>query len=858
MALVLRLAWREIRNHPRFALFFAVNLALGFAGFVALDAFEVSVARALQERSQAYLGGDVAVIASSRPLEAGELQTLDDLAGPGARTAQLVILYSMAGAGERARLVELRAIDGAFPLYGDITLEGGGASPEPRALGDGGAWIDPPLLEQLGVAVGDELRIGAAAFRVQGVIARDGGRASSGFSIAPRIYIGLSRLPATGLVATGSRVEYRRLYRLAPGAPATEVAAAMRRALEDPRTTARSHDEATRDLARTYGAVTRYLGLVALIAVFLAGLGSAHLFRAHLVRRVSDLAILVSLGATRARAQAIVLAQLVLLGLAAAGLAAGLGALLLPGLTAIAADMVPPGFAPRVGLRSVVTVAALATLGSALACLPLVVRLGRLRPAQLFVEQARPALVGAWWDVLWWLPAAVGFWGLACWRVDSLPAGSFFAGMFGVAAVSLAVVGLAFAAALGPLSRRRGLASRLALRELARGRVRTVSAVVSLGLCALLVSLAPQMRSALDRDLERPDGAALPSLFLFDIQPEQRDALAAHVKAHGAELQRLSPLVRARLDRVDGEPIETTPEQRARGGRSRFSRDDDEDEAQRLRSRRYNLTYRESLNDSEILRAGRAFSGSWDPASGTPAEMSLEIDFAERLGVGLGDTLRFDVQGVPVEGRVVSLREVRWNSFQPNFFVVFQPGVLEDAPAVFLASIPDLSSERREALAASIRSAFPNVSSIDVSRAVERMLGLIDQLEWALAGSSALSLVVGWLLVTALARDAARERRWETNLLKVLGADLRDLRRALDLEFALLGGLAAVAGTGAGLAATAVLTRWVVEVPWTPALGPLLAPLLGIPLLCVASERAATREVLRERPLALLQAAPAR
>jgi putative ABC transport system permease protein len=189
--------------------------------------------------------------------------------------------------------------------------------------------------------------------------------------------------------------------------------------------------------------------------------------------------------------------------------------------------------------------------------------------------------------------------------------------------------------------------------------------------------------------------------------------------------------------------------------------------------------------------------------------------------------------------------------------VVFQPGVLEEAPAVYLASIPQLPPEQRDALQASLAVAFPNVSSIDVTRAVQRLLGLIDQLQWALAGSAALSLVVGWLLVTALARDAARERRWEINLLKVLGAEPRDLRRSLDVEFAVLGGLAALAGSAASVVAAAVLARFVIEVPWAPALAPLAVPLLGIPALCVVCARIAARGVLRERPLALLQAAPA-
>ena len=857
MRLVLRLAWREIRNHPRFALFFAVNTALGFAGFVALDAFEESVARALTAGSQSYLGADVAV-SSPRPLSAQEIAALDAEAGAGARTARAVVLFSMAGSGDRARLVELRAIDAAYPLYGEIELERD-ASVETaiarRALRDApGAWIDPPLLAQLGVAVGDTLRIGVETFWVQGVIARDGGRASSGFSIAPRIYVDLDRLGATGLVATGSRVEHQRLYRLADGAAPAAVASAMRRATAEPRISARSHDEATRDLARSYGAVIRYLGLVALVAIFLAGLGAAHLFRAHLARRVSDLAILVSVGATRMRAQSIFLVQLGLLGLAAAVGAAGVGALLLPALAAVAGDATPPGFEPRVGLRSFALVAGLAMLGGTAACLPLIVRLRRLRPAQLFAEQAQPALPSRPLDTAGWLPAAAGFWGVACWRADSLAIGSAFTGVFGVAAIALAAIGLAVVAVLGAVPRRAGLASRLALRELARGGVRTLSGFVSLGLCALLVSVVPQLRAVLDRDLAVP--SALPSLFLFDIQPEQRDALAAHVEVRGSRLHRLSPLVRARLDQIDGKRV-PDGKRSERAPRGEAERRSVGEEARRLRSRRYNLTYRQDLTDSERLRAGRAFSGSWDPLSARPAEMSLEIDFAEHLGVGLGDTLGFDVQGVAVEGEVVSLREVRWNSFQPNFFVVFQPGVLEEAPTVYLASVPLLPPEQRDALQASIQVAFPNVSSIDVTRAVQRLLGLVDQLQWALAGSAGLSLAVGWLLVTALARDAARARRWEINLLKVLGAELRDIRRALDLEFALLGGLAALAGSALSVVAAAVLARWALEVPWSPALAPLAVPLLGIPLVCVLSARAAARGVLRERPLALLQAAPA-
>jgi putative ABC transport system permease protein len=845
---MLGLALREIRNHWRFSGFFALNLALGFVGFVALDAFEGSVEAALRERSRSFLGADVDVT-SSRPLGDEELAALDAAAGEGARVARATVLFSMASHGDRTRLVELQAIDPAFPLYGEIALEGRGAAGarERAELTEGrGVWVDPALLGQLGARLGDPLRIGALEFPVTGVVARDGGRATSGFSIAPRVYLADRHLAATGLVALGSRVQYRRLYRSASqGAP--DLALALRAALADPQVSVRSHEQATRDLARAYAAVSDYLGLVALVAIFLAGIGSAYLFRAHLARRVRDIAILMSLGASRGRAQRVFLLQLCLLSGAAAALACGIGALGAAGVPRLAGDLLPAGFELRIGLRTLGLVAVLAALGSAVACLPLLARLRQLRPAELFAEHVQPRLGRGPRDALWLLPALAAFCAIAVWRVGSLAAGGLFAAVFFASLLLLAALGLLGLRGLASLPVR-GLALRLAVRELVRSRASSLTAFLAIALAVLLLGIAPQLRGVLDERMRAPERGALPSLFLFDIQPEQREELAAHVAARGARLERVSPMVRARLDAIDGEPVAT-----AAGAEPADARG----EARRLRVRRYNLTYRKRLTPSETLRDGRDFSGSWRPDAGSPPEVSLELDFARRLGVGLGDTLAFDVQGVPVEGRVVNLREVRWNSFQPNFFVAFQPGVLEGAPQIFLASVPALPAREREALQASISQAFPNVSSVDVTRAVRRLLALIGQLQWALASTAALSLGVGLVLVFAVARDQARARRWETNLLKVLGADFRRIRAALDLEFGLLGLLGALAGSAVGLAASALLSHFLLEASFHISPAPLLGTCVGVPALCMLAGRIATRRVLRERPLALLQAAEA-
>ncbi|HVN39824.1 MAG TPA: FtsX-like permease family protein [Myxococcota bacterium] len=847
----LRMALRELRNDPRFAAAFVACLALGLAGFVALDAFESAVSAELRARSQAWLGGDL-VVESRRPLSADEIAGYDAQAGPGAEIASRVELFSMAAAGGRARLVELCAIDDAYPLYGEIELEGlGAAGPrERRALREShGVWADPALLRALGVGPGAEIALGSARFTVQGAITRDSGRAASGLSLAPRVYVAQASLPATGLVATGSRVEYRRLYRLAD-ADADAVAHAMRVARSDLQIEVRAHGEAAGELSRAWARVTDALSLVSLAAVFLACVGAAHLFRAHLLRRQGDVAILLALGATRRRAEQIFLQELALLGVAAGLLASGLGALLLPLCAWLAQDVLPAGFAPRVGASAIAVATGLATAAGIASCLPLLARVRALRPAQLFAEAPSPALAGARpLAALAWAPAALLFVVVCLWRAPGVAAGAWFAGLFAGSLVLLAAIGAgALRAAAWPSPR--WLELRLALRELSRGGAGALSCFAALALCVLLQGLAPQLRASLARDLEAPDESGLPSLFLFDIQPEQREALAAHVAARGARLTRVSPLVRARLTTLRGEPVRDRDAGEAPAARARFARDGDD--ARRLRTRGYNLSYRDELAPGERLLAGRPFSPGGARGDG-PAEISLEQGFAERLGVGLGDALAFDVQGVPVEGRVVSLREVRWQSFEPNFFVLFQSGVLEQAPQTFLASVPALPESQREALQASLADAFPNVSSVDVTRMVERLLTLAARLEWALRGTSGLSLAVGLAVVFAIARDRARARRVETNLLKVLGADFRRLRRAHDLEYGLLGLCAALAGTAVCAVASAALARGVLGVAWTPDPAPLVAGALGAPLACIAAARLASGAVLRERPLALLQ-----
>jgi putative ABC transport system permease protein len=305
-------------------------------------------------------------------------------------------------------------------------------------------------------------------------------------------------------------------------------------------------------------------------------------------------------------------------------------------------------------------------------------------------------------------------------------------------------------------------------------------------------------------------------------------------------------LIRARLSHINGSRIE-------RDGAAAQADDADGPGEGRSRRSAYNLSYRERLSESERLVAGRALAQRYRWDDGEPAEISLEVEFAQRLGVRLGDVLTFDVQGVPVAGRITSLREIRWSSFEPNFFVQFQPGVLEDAPKTHLAALPPLGAAQKEELQFALARDFPNVSAVDVSAVVQRLLSVLAQVERAMSFMAALAVGAGALLLYAIASHQARERRWETNLLKVLGAELGRIRAVVSWEFGLLGVAAASLGGLGSLGLCALLAHHVLRAPWSPSWGWLLATVAGIGALCAATGALATRGVLREKPLVLLQ-----
>jgi putative ABC transport system permease protein len=772
-------AWKELRAEKRFALLFLFNLALGLSGLVSMEAFRNSLSQSLAENAQSLLGADAAV-SSRRPFSDADQKQIERLRASSQNSAEVRELFSMVRTEKAARLVMLKGLGAHYPLRGSLTLKQIGVVDSarlPALLAGENAWADPELGRQLGLKIGDSIQLGKITVKITDFIELDPTQGFRGFASSGRIFLSLDALMATGLISPQSTVTYTTLFQFAK-VPSRDELRQWR--FEDPGLHLRSAEDAAGESGRLLDYLADFLGLSALVALFLSSLGSAYLFRTWLVRRSRSFALHRVLGLRFLSAAIIPALQALLLSFAAVPLALLFGLAELRALSILVKTLAPVEVAPHLSASSVAVGFLIAAAGSVLTSLPFLLSL-RSQPTRELLGGKLPEPKLGISGAAAFIPASILFYGLAVYECQSFrTAGIFFASLVSALAVLL-LAGLAFLYILGRLlkfSHAWPWPLRQGLIHLSRRGFTSVSAFVALALAALLLNLLPQLRSSIGSELET--SGRMPSFFLFDIQEEQLAPVEEALKEKQIALQNISPLVRAKLLQVNGENFE-----RASGDGS-FRTREEEMEA-RFRNRGFNLSFRPTLRDDETLLSGRAFQAA-------APEISLEQNFAERLGLKLGDKLRFDVQGVEVDGTVVNLRSVRWASFRPNFFVLFNEGVLEGAPKTYLGGLPELSDSRREEVQDLLALKFPNVSAIDVRATVAQALELTDRMKWALNLMSAISLFAGAVVLFAIAYRQAELRRWDINLMKILGARAGSLRQQLLFEFALLAGVASLFG----------------------------------------------------------------
>ncbi|OLB98779.1 MAG: hypothetical protein AUH30_06980 [Candidatus Rokubacteria bacterium 13_1_40CM_68_15] len=838
MPLILRLAWRETRAGFRHLVVLVVCVALGVTALVAVTGFAGNIDRALAREGKSLVGGDVE-LRSPLPLDAETEAALADFVARGATITRTRELAAMARHSERRStlLVELKAVADGYPLYG--RLETRPARPLTELLAGDGALADETALARLGVAIGDTVLVGDVTVVIRGVILNEPDRTGRIISLGPRLLVAGPTLDRAGLIRRGSRVSHRTLLRLPDTLGPAAARAQLAGVISDPSVRVSAFDEGRPGWRRFYGQLTSYLGLVGMASLLVGGVGVAAAVRAFVARKRETIAILKCLGATSRLLLAAYLVQAAGLGLIGSLAGAALGVALAPLVGTLLSGLVPLALETRPEVWGLLRGVA---IGTGLTMLIALWPLSEVRAAPPSLLLRRDVDAGARRRTRRWLaalPLVAGACALVLWQAVSLTVGAIFLGAVTAALLVLALL----ARGLAWLGRRRpripSLAWRQGLANLARPGGHGAGVVVALGIGVMLLVAVGLLEASLGRQLDLERRREAPSFFFVDIQPEQRERFDSVVRRVSGATPAVTPVVRARLAALDGHAItRALVEQRRAGG----------DEAIGYYTRDYVLTAASTLPAGNVVTAGHW----WGDGVAAGPQASVEEAAARHLQLGVGSHIAFDVQGVRLEARVTSLRQVDWQSLTTNFFVILSPGTLDGAPTSYVATarVPPYAEA---AVQDAVVQALPNVTAIPLRDVLERLGRLLDQMAVAVRAMALFAISAG-LVVMAGALGASRYQRLsESMILRTLGATRSTVARVFAVEYACLGLAAGIGGSLlAAVLAWAVL-RFMLDAPWV--LAP-LALVLGLALptaVALAVGSLATWRLLGEKPLPVLR-----
>lgn len=845
--MLFKLAFRELFHNWKISLFFILNLSVGLTGYVTLDAFNDSLKSYLDENAKKILSADIA-IGARREITSSEINLARDIVGKSSSESETYEFFAMLNFGKEARLVSVKAIDQNYPFYGELYLESKttiGPLSQKDIIDRRWAWAAPELKHQLGVQKGSEVSLGSLKLQIHDFIERDSTQVFRSAAIAPRIYISRKFLKESGLIKFGSTFRHTYLFHLANESEAAEKQKQLYKAITDPAVDIEIPKTAGEDSGRQLGYLTDYLGLVALIAIFLSSLGAAYVYRLFLSQRLKEIAIYRTLGLQSYEAISVYLIQTAILGTLALFPTMLVAGAFLPALTFLLNKLVPFILNPTISSESALFGFLFAVVVSFLITLPFILKIASLKPSKLFSEEKFSAALKIQNPVSF-LPAVLALWILSVTESHSLKTGSiFFFSLFGVLVIFFVLGWLFFG--LFSKNNLQPWYFRYGLKSMARLRASSVAGFVALGLGTLLINILPQIKTSLQSEFYSNPNSRTPSLFLFDIQDDQINSLETFLEQQNIKMILKSPLVRAKIQSINDKPYERLIE-----GNETFRTREEERDA-RFRNRGVNLSYRATLSESEEIIEGKPITTIYQSSDTRPAKLSVESGFAERVGLSVGDRVLFDVQGIPVQGIVLNLRKVKWNTFQPNFFILVEPGVLDEAPKTYITALPKIPEGKKNELQGQIARTFPNVSILDVEKTVAEILDRADQMSWSLELMAALALLVGYVVMYSIIRNQVTQRRWEINMLKILGSTFKEIRYYLLVESLAVSLLAAVLGSLISIVVSFSLTMWVFKTAysfniWVPviSIGFVVATAVTVSLL-------AARRVLLEKPLVILR-----
>jgi putative ABC transport system permease protein len=805
-------------------LILAAAVAVAVAASSAVSLFSDRVSRALEDQSGEAFGADAA-LRSRVPLPAeleAALQAEGDL-----RRARLVQFPSVAFNGDESSLAAVKAVDAHYPLRGELRSTGepfGAERAETRGPGPGEAWVDLRLWQDLGLSIGDPIQIGRSSLRVSRILAYEPDRGGGFSDLAPRLMIAADDLPATGLITPGSRVQHTTLL---AGPP--ERIQALSKLTLPPGVRLQTPKDSRRELGNALQRARQFLDIAVLSAMLLAGAAIGASAHQHGQRLRDEAAILKALGATSGIVARRALQRLLLLATIAGAIGLCVGLLAQDVVAAVAAGMMrnplPPA-RPLVALWSL-GLALLLVVGFAAPSF-----LGARRTPPIRVLQRSDPRTGGRVGLL---GAAIAAAALIAWHAgDPKLAGVVVAGA-AVTSLVLGAMAWLLVRALSGLRQRGGAALRFGLSNIARRQLSSVGQAVALGLALLALLLVGIVRGDLLAAWENRLPPDAPNQFLINIQPAQVADVRAFFAERGHPELRLWPMARGRLTALRGDPVTVDS----------F----DDEETRRWINREFNLSWTDRFGDDNHLVEGRW----WDPATRGEPWLSVDEYAVERLGLKIGDSLTLQIADRSVELRVYNTRNVNWDSFRPNFFLVVPPGLIDENEAQWITSF-HLRPEQRPLLRELI-TAFPNVTALDLDAALGQVRAILDRVVRAVQFIFLFTLGAGLAVLLAAIEGTRAERVRETALLRALGASDRTLLLGLLAEYAALGLVAGLVAAAAAQGIGAALAHFVFELPYVFSLPLWLAGAIGGSALVSLLGWLSLRPTLRASPTRALAGA---
>jgi putative ABC transport system permease protein len=841
-----RMAWRDSRRNRSRLVLVISSIVLGIAALVAINSFSDSLRNDLESQARELLGADL-VVHHNQALNKKTRALLDSIREntPGSQFstessfASMALFKGKTGESGGTRLVQIKALEGDFPYYGNIETIPVAAS---RQFQSGRyALVDNTLMLQFNMKVGDSVSVGNVTLAILGRVNKAPGQSGISTTVAPSVYIPLTLLQETGFIQRGSRFTHNYYYKFDPGVDVEKLASAIEPRLDQEAMSYETVESRKANIGNAFSNLTRFLNLVAFVALLLGCVGVASAVHIYIKEKLATVAILRCLGAKGAQAFVIYLIQLTTMGLIGSVIGAALGSAIQLLLPQVLGDFLPVEINLSVSWSAVLGGILLGLVVSVLFALLPLLSIRKVSPLSTLRASYESVSVGRdpWRWVLYLsiglFVGAFAYWQIRNWRESLAFTGGVllsFLILAGVAALLMWLVRRFFPVSWSFLWRQ-------SLANLYRPNNQTLILIVAIGLGTTLITTLYFTQNLLINQVSIAGSNNQPNMVLFDIQTPQKEQVARFATQFNLPLIQQVPIVTMRLAEINGRTTdEMLKDTTSKVPRWSFTRE-------------YRATYRDTLTDSESISAG-----VWKGRVNSPDDtiyISMEDRYARSMKVKLGDQLTFDVQGAMINTVVSSFRKIEWNRVQTNFLVVFPAGVLEDAPQfhVLATRVPSdkVSAQFQEAL---VRE-FPNVSVIDLKLILSTLDEILDKVSFVIRFMALFSIVTGLLVLIGSVIISKYQRIQESVLLRTLGASRLQILVITALEYMFLGSLAALTGIFLSFGSSWMLAKFSFQTNFIPSPEPALVILVTISMLTVVIGLLNSRSVLNRPPLEVLR-----